>query len=385
LCQETPDREVSLSTSLLSHAFGTRGSRDLPTTYTEGRIVRTIRQGPRSCRCAACGSGDVVSRGHGERRPRSLPIGPRATSLVLPIPRVECRACGVVRQVDVTFAEARRSSTKAFARYVLELSRRITPRDVAAPLGVGWDLVQEVQKRDRSRRYGRPQRKHLRRIASDEIAVAKGHRSLSVVLDLDSGAVVFVGDGKGADALKPFWTRLRPSGAKVAAVALAMAAAYRGAVSTHLTGAVIVCDPFPVIKPFNDKLSDLRRSLDHRAEADGKQVLKGAWWLLLKDPEDLDAGRDERRRLEEARALDQPLATAYSLKEDLRRSWEQPGKRFATAFLKGWRRRAEASGVKGRQPMAKTLAAHRTGLCWRTPMRGSRVARWRGRTTRSRR
>jgi transposase len=63
-----------------------------------------------------------------------------------------------------------------------------------------------------------------------------------------------------------------------------------------------------------------------------------------------------------ALALNKPLATAYYLKEDLRRFWEQPGKRFATTFLDGWLRRAETSGIKMLQQMAKTLAAHRSGL-----------------------
>jgi transposase len=351
-----------MSTSLLYHAFGTRGYRYVRTAYAEGQVVFTLRQEPKTCRCSACGSGDVVSRGCVERRFRSLPIGRRATALVLPVPRVECRACGVVRQVDVAFAGPRRSYTRAFERYVLELSRRMTIRDVATHLGVGWDLVKGIQKRDLARRYARPKLKHLRHIAIDEIAVAKGHRYMTVVMDLDSGAVVFVGDGKGADALKPFWKRLRPSGAKVEAAAMDMSAAYRQAVSAHLKGAAIVFDHFHVIKLFNDKLTGLRRSLYHRAEADQKKVLKGARWLLLKSPENLDADKDEKARLEEALALNRPLATAYYLKEDLRRFWEQPGKRFATAFLNDWLRRAEASGVKMLQQMAKTLAAHRSGL-----------------------
>jgi transposase len=351
-----------MSTSLLYHAFGTRGYRYVRTAYTEGQTIFTIRQEPGTCRCSACGSGDVVARGHVERRFRSLPIGSRATSLVLPIPRVECRACGLVRQVDVAFADPRRTYTKAFERYVLELSRRMTIRDVAAHLNVGWDLVKDIQKRDLWRRFAKPKLKHLRRIAIDEIAVAKGHRYMTLVMDLDSGAVVFVGDGKGADALRPFWRRLRPSGARIEAVAMDMSAAYRGAVSAHLKRAVIVFDHFHVIKLFNDKLSDLRRSLYHRAEADGKKVLKGARWLLLKNPENLDTDKDEKTRLEEALALNKPLAVAYYLKEDLRRFWEQPGKRFATAFLNDWQRRAEASGVRMLQQMAKTLAAHRSGL-----------------------
>ena len=269
-----------MSTSLLYHAFGTKGYRYVRTTYTEGRTIFTLGQEPDTCRCSACGSADLVSRGRVARRFRCLPIGSRPTSLVLPIPRVECRACGVVRQLDIGFADPRRSYTKRFERYVLELSRRMTIRDVAAHLGVGWDLVKDIQKRDLSRRYARPKLKHVKRLAIDEIAVAKGHRYMTVVMDLDSGAVVFVGDGKGADALKPFWKRLRPSGARIEAVAMDMSAAYRQAVSAHLKGAVIVFDHFHVVKLFNDKLSDLRRWLYHRAEDEQKKVLKGARWRL---------------------------------------------------------------------------------------------------------
>ena len=60
--------------------------------------------------------------------------------------------------------------------------------------------------------------------------------------------------------------------------------------------------------------------------------------------------------------LNQSLAAAYYLKEDLRQFWEQPGKKFATLFLDGWIKRAEAPGIKMLQQMAKTLAAHRSGL-----------------------
>jgi transposase len=346
----------------LYHAFGIKGYRYVRTAYVGGQTIFTLGQEPGTCRCSACGSADVVSRGQVERRFRCLPIGTRPTVHVLPIPRVECRACGVVRQVDIRFADPRRSYTRRFERYVLGLSRRMTIRDVAVHLGVGWDLVKDIQKRDLSRRFAKPKLKHLRRIAIDEIAVAKGHRYMTLVMDLDSGAVVFVGDGKGADALKPFWKRLRPSGAKIEAVAMDMSAAYRGAVSAHLKKAVIVFDHFHVIKLFNDKLSDLRRSLYHQAEADQKKVLKGARWLLLKSPENLDAEKDEKARLEEALDLNKPLAAAYYLKEDLRRFWEQPGRRFATAFLNDWLKKAEASGVKMLQQMARTLAAHRSGL-----------------------
>jgi transposase len=163
--------------------------------------------------------------------------------------------------------------------------------------------------------------------------------------------------------LKPFWKRLRGSEAKIEAVARDMSPADREAVSTHLPQATIVFDRFHVVKLFNARPSQLRRDLHREAtEEPHTEVLKGTRWLLLLNPEDLDEQRDEKRRLEGALALNESLATASYLKEARRQFREQPGKGFATAFLNDWLRRAEASGIKMLQPMAQTLAAHRSGL-----------------------
>jgi transposase len=351
-----------MSTSLLYHAFGIRGYEYVRTEYPEGQVIFTIRQERQTCRCAACGSRDIILKGEVERRFRSVPIGSRPTEVVFPIPRVACRTCGLVRQVKVAFADPRRTYTKRFERYALELSRCTTILDAARRLGVSWDIVKDIQKRNLSRRFGKPKLKHLRHIAIDEISVAKGYRFLTVVMDLESGAIVFVGDGKGGDALKPFWKRLRSSKAKIKAVAIDMSAAYRDAVSTYLPEATIVFDHFHVVKLFNRKLTDLRRTTYNQATAANKAVLKGLRWLLLKNPENLDEERDEARRLKEGLKLNKSLATAYYMKEDLRQFWNQPGKRFATAFLDGWIRRAKASGIKMLRQMAKTLEAHRAGL-----------------------
>ena len=184
-----------MSTGLLYHAFGIRGYKYSRTEYDNGKVIFTIHQEAKSYRCSACGSVQVISRDQVERRFLSLPISSQGATVVFAIPRVECQACGLVRQVKVSFADCRRSYTKAFERYALELSRSMTIRDVARHLNVGWDLIKDFQKCDLSRRYAKPKLKHLRYIAIDEIAVAKGHCYLTVVMDLESGAVVFVGDG----------------------------------------------------------------------------------------------------------------------------------------------------------------------------------------------
>ena len=352
-----------MSTSLLYHAFGIRGYDYVNTKYQDGGVVFTIRQRPHTYRCPVCKARTVWPRGQQERTFKAVPIGGKPVSVVLAIPRVECPTCGIVRQVPLTFADPRRSYTKAFERYALELSRLMTIQDVARHLQVSWDTIKDLVKRDLSKRFKKPRLKKLKQIAIDEISVGRGQRYLTVVLNLETGAVVFVGDGKGADALQPFWGRLRAARAKVEAVATDMSPAYIQAVREHLGDAVHVFDHFHVIKLFNEKLSDFRRELYHEATAKmDKVVLKGTRWLLLKNPENLDPTKKERERLEEALRMNQPLATVYYMKEDLRQIWLQPDKETARRVLEDWIRRAEASGIKLLQKFAGTLAMYRTGI-----------------------
>src|SRR6267154_4110271 len=154
-------------------------------------------------------------------------------------------------------------------------------------LQVGWDTIKDIQKRDLQHRYKKPRLSKLKQIAIDEIAIGRGHRYLTVVLNLETGAVVFVGEGKGADALDPFWKRLRASRAKVEAVATDMSAAYIEAVTRCLPHATLVFDRFHVMKLCNDKLAALRRQLYREATEAGKAGLKGVRWLRSKRPENL--------------------------------------------------------------------------------------------------
>lgn len=352
-----------MSTSLLYHAFSVRGYHHVRSSFGQEGVVMAIDQDRREWCCSACGSRDVEPHGRVPRWFKCLPIGRKPVTLEFAVPRVGCRVCGVRRQVKLGFADPRVSYTRSFARYALELLRRMTIQDVADHLQVSWDVVKEIQREHLLRHYERPKLKRVREIAIDEISIGKGHRYLTVVLDLQSGAVLFVGDGKGADALLPFWRRLRASHAKIRAVAIDMSLAYINAVTTHLKKAVIVFDHFHIIKLYNEKLSDLRRQVHQElTEKMHKDVLKGTRWLLLKNPENLDPKKKEKERLEEALKLNSPLFVAYYMKEQLRQLWQQPDKRTARAFLKDWIALAQASGIRMLIKFAKTLALHREGI-----------------------
>ena len=352
-----------MSTKGLYRIFGVRDYEIIDIDYHDQEIWVMIRQEEEDLKCPGCGSHDVIRRGSRLRFFRGVPAGGIPVRIGLEIPRVECHDCNDMRQVKVQFADERRSYTRAFARYVVSLCRMTTIQNVARHLGVGWDLVKEIEQQYLTCRFKHVRLRHLRHIAIDEICIGRGHRYLTVVLDLDSGAVVFVGDGRGASALDPFWKRLRGAHPKIEAVAMDMSPAYISAIRKHLPKAAIVFDHFHVTKLFSKALSDLRREL-HREATDKlhKDVLKGTRWILLKRPEHLDPTHNEPQRLKEALELNAPLALAYYMKEEFTLFWSQPSKAKAERFLQDWVVRAERSGIRILGKLAHTLAAHRWGL-----------------------
>ena len=311
-----------MSSSLLYRAFGFRQYQCPRTTTANGIITLHLVQDPQHDRCSHCQSPDVIRHGAEDRTIRTVPIGGKPVELRLPVPRLGCRNCGRIRQAALQFARPFRRFSHAFERYALGLLSHMTIQAVADHLQVGWDSIKALFKRHLKSRFGQPKLKKLKRLAIDEISIGHGHKYLTVVLDLDSGAAVFIGQGKGADALIPVWKRLTAAHAKIEAVATDMSPAYIFAVRENLPNAIHVFDHFHVVKLFNDRLSDFRRELHREAEGPlGKKVLKGTRWLILKNPENLDESKGERTRLEEALRINQPLATAYSMKEEFRHFW----------------------------------------------------------------
>ena len=77
----------------------------------------------------------------------------------------------------------------------------MTIKVVAETLMDGWDVIKDIKKRYLQKHFAKPSLKDVRRIAIDEICIGKGHRYVTLVLDLDTGAVLFVGQGKSAERL----------------------------------------------------------------------------------------------------------------------------------------------------------------------------------------
>ena len=348
--------------SELYHCFGLGVVEVSRMGFGGGETVFHCRTPVSRLRCACCYGTDVICRGTVTRRFRLLPIGSRRTWLEFVLQRLECRECGSVRQEQLSFAKPYKRYTRSFARYVVELSRIATIKDVAKHLGVSWDLVAEIQLEQLEKEARKVKLSGVTQIAIDELAVGKGHRYVSIVLDLDTGAAIHVAEGKAAASVKPFLRRLKRSGAQIEAVATDMGQAFPSAVNEVFPDALLVYDHFHVAKLMNEKLTKLRRDLQREADVLGKDMLKGTRWLLTKNPENLDPDRNETERLLDALEFNQPLAIAYYMKEDLRMFWKQPDMEAAERHLDIWIERAEHSGIAVLKTMARTLRMCRKGL-----------------------
>lgn len=253
--------------------------------------------------------------------------------------------------------------THRLQAFVEDLWGMMTVTDLAQLTGLGWDTVKNIIKARLEKDYGHPRLKHLRRLSIDEIYFGRRKKFYTLVIDLDTGQIVWAAKGRGGEALSPFWRALRASRAKIEAVAMDMSAAYWAAVLEHLPEAAIVFDRFHLVKLMNEKLDDLRRQMVNEATGPMKQTVKGIRYLLLMRRENVAA--EKLPRLDDALKHNEPLFTGYLLKEALGLLWEQPTYDQMRSFLRQWCDWADESGISQMRRMAKTLLTHKSGiLAW---------------------
>lgn len=350
-----------MSAEVLHREMGLEGYRVEDTWQGKDGAVYVSLTVPReSLCCRSCGCARVHLHDSHQRFWRAAPLGLTPVFVTMKAPRVKCLQCGSRTWHQLTFAEGQRQITKKFEEFLEAWLSRLTIQDAVDVFGVSWNTVCEIDIR-RLKKLSRPGLGGLKRLAIDEVYLGKRHKFITLVVDLDTRAVISVAPGRGLAGLQGIFLRLKRAQAKVQAVATDMSGGYIAAVLKYLPKARLLFDHFHVIKLMNEKLTILHRELTGNMH---QKVLKGIRWLLLKNPANLRQNEkvDEHQQLEDALRLNRSLAIAYYLKEDLRQFWNQKSILAAERFLEDWCRRANASGIRVLQTMAKTLQAHRTGL-----------------------
>jgi len=170
-------------------------------------IVASVRPARgRQRRCGICGRRSPgFDQGEGRRRWRALDLGTVPALLEADAPRVRCRQHGVV-VAAVPWARHGAGFTRSFEDTAAWLAVHTSQAAVAELLGVAWRTVGRILTRVAEEAdQGVDRLEGLRRIGIDEISHRKGHRYLTVVVDHDSGRLVWAAPGHDQATLGRFF------------------------------------------------------------------------------------------------------------------------------------------------------------------------------------
>jgi transposase len=204
----------------------------------------------------------------------------------------------------------------------------------------------------------------LRRIGIDEISHRKGQRYLTVVVDHDTGRLVWAAAGRDRKTIEAFFDELGETRCKqITLVSCDMAGWISGPVADRLPDAVRCVDPFHVVMLATDALDEIRREVWNDARRSGEitvaKDLKGARFALWKNPENLTDR--QAAKLSTIQKTNARLYRAYLLKEQLRQIYRLPPD-AAIILLDAWIAWARRSRLPAFVKLARTITAQRPGI-----------------------
>lgn len=200
-------------------------------------------------RCSRCGRKcRGYDRGAGPRRWRTLDLGATMAYLEADAPRVRCPTHGVV-VAAVPWARPEARFTRAFEDLCAWLASRTASSTVAELLRVTWRSVTGIVARVVADAAGRKDRlEGLRRIGIDEMAHRKGQRYITIVVDHDTGQVVWAAEGRNEATLEQFFDALGDKRAGLLTHVSADGAEWiHNVVGRRAPQAIVGLDPFHVV------------------------------------------------------------------------------------------------------------------------------------------
>ena len=289
--------------------------------------VRPRRHASR--RCGLCRQrSSRYDHGEGRRRWRGLDLGTIPVWLEAEAPRVRCVKHGVT-VAAVPWARHGAGHTRGFDEQVAWLATQCSKTAITQLMRIAWRTVGAIITRVWADIDAAQDRfAGLRRLGIDEISYKRHHKYLTVVVDHDSGRLVWAKPGRDKATLASFFDQLGPErSALITHVSADGAEWISTVVAKQCPQAVRCADPFHVVQWATEALDEVRRQAWNAARGavtrrragrstGHAKALKGARYALWKNPENL-TGR-QQAKLAWIAKTDPQLHRAYLLKEGLR-------------------------------------------------------------------
>lgn len=333
------------------------------TPLTDSQCLITLAPDPTHApRCRHCRQPCTHIHDSTLRRVRERDLFEYQVWLEVPVRRLRCPRCGVAREWLGWLAPHARI-TRRLQQHVEVLLTLLPIKHVGQLTGLHWHTLKTLDKVRLARDLPTPDLRQVRYLAMDEFALYKGHRYASVVMDAERTQVLWVGEGRSREAIRPFFEWLGEHCRHIEAVAMDMNSAMDLEVQAHCPQARVVYDLFHVVAKFGREVID-RVRVDQanrlRHDKPARRVVKGSRWLLLRNRENL--GEEQAEQLKALLALNQPLMLVYIMKEQLKGLWYAKSERAARWRFTHWYRLALASGLEPLMHFARCLKPYAEGI-----------------------
>lgn len=285
--------------------------------------------------CPCCGE-PAAGYDTRQRRWRHLDTCQFQTYLIADVPRVKC-ATHDVKQIEVPWADPGARFTALFESLVLDWLKEASLAAVARRLAMSWDEVDGIMSRAVSRGLKRRQRLMPRAIGIDETAYQKRHEYVTAVSDLEKGVVLYVGEDRTEESLKPFFEGLDSSQLQaIEAVAMDMWRPYMKVVRTYVPDAErkIAFDKFHVAQHLSEAVDTVRQREHRELRAADDQRLTRSKYFWLQNPDNMSDQRWSRFR--ELRTSSLRTARAWALKEHAMLLWGYVKRGWAERAWQQW-------------------------------------------------
>ena len=338
-----------------------RGFQQEHVEYFPGKAVYELKRTEH--RCPRCGSKDVSAERMGERSVRGVPMGAcREVFLRHAMHRIYCHHCHGRSMEHIPFlSHPKARLTKSFERTIIELREHMSIRAISNYFHLRWHTVKDLEKKHLQKKFSKVSVSQVKIIGIDEIYVSRtaDQKFITVIRDLESGAVLYVGDGKGLAALDGALKIVKKC--KIKAVAMDMSNAYSSWFQTHFPDVKIVFDHFHLIKSMNEKVDAVRRRVTAKLDETQRGQFKGLRFIFLQNHEDLC--EDAKSILKNIRDQYRELFDVYMFKETLRSIYRTAHDSWhAGAAFHRWCRLAEETGIPELRTMARTIRNNLEGI-----------------------
>jgi transposase len=336
---------------------------------TEALVVSARPTRSARNRCGLCGRKcRGYDQGKGRRRWRALDFGEIQIYLEAEAPRVSCPTHGVV-VAAVPWARHDAGHTYSFDQTVAWLATVSSKSAVTELMRVAWRSVGAIISRvwaDTEKLFDRYA--NLTRLGIDEISYKRGHKYLTIVVDHDSGRLVWAAKGRDKETLEKFFNALGEERCQLITHVSADAADWIATVvENKCRNAVRCADPFHITKWATEALDSVRRGAWNGArnsattseEQKTATGLKNSRYPLWKNPEDLTS--KQRVKLAWIEKTDPKLYRAYLLKEGLRTVLKLPLQE-AIVGLERWISWARRSRIEEFVKLQKRITKHKATI-----------------------